>query len=103
MVVCLGEMGRTPKFQNRGSDDGRDHWTYCFPALLAGAGIQGGTLYGQSDRHAAYPVQQPVSPEDLACTIFDALGIDPHSTIEDKQGRPVPLMDSGQSLRKLFA
>jgi hypothetical protein len=103
LVVCVGEMGRTPKFQNRGSADGRDHWTYCFPALLAGAGIQGGTLYGQSDQHAAYPAQQPVSPEDLACTIFDALGIDPHSYIEDKQGKPVPLMDSGQPIRKLFA
>ena len=103
LVVCVGEMGRTPKFENRGNADGRDHWSYCFPAVLAGAGIQGGTLYGKSDRHAAYPIDRPVSPEDLTCTIFDALGIDPHTFIQDKQARPVALVDGGRSLRELFA
>jgi len=103
LVVALGEMGRTPKFQNRGNSDGRDHWSYCFPAVFAGAGIRGGTLYGSSDRHAAYPLDRPVTPEDLACTIFDALGIDPHGSILDKQDRPRPLVPSGQPLRDLFA
>jgi hypothetical protein len=98
LVVCLGEMGRTPRFQNRGNDDGRDHWSYCFPALFAGAGIRGGTLYGASDKDAAYPIDRPVSPADLACTIFTALGIDPHGTINDRQGRPVPLVDGGTAL-----
>jgi hypothetical protein len=98
LVVCVGEMGRTPNFLNRGSQDGRDHWSYCFPAVLAGAGIQGGTLHGQSDRHAGYPIEHPVSPEDLACTIFDSLGIDPHCTINDQEGRPVTLVQGGRSL-----
>jgi uncharacterized protein (DUF1501 family) len=98
LVVCVGEMGRTPNFLNRGSPDGRDHWSYCFPAVLAGAGIQGGTLHGQSDRHAGYPIEHPVSPEDLACTIFDSLGIDPHCTINDQEGRPVTLVQGGRSL-----
>ena len=44
LVVACGEMGRTPKFTNRGTNDGRDHWSYCFPAILAGAGVQGGTM-----------------------------------------------------------
>ncbi|HAA51764.1 MAG TPA: DUF1501 domain-containing protein, partial [Planctomycetaceae bacterium] len=91
LVVCVGEMGRTPKFENRGSADGRDHWGYCFPALLAGAGVSGGVLYGQSDRIAGHPLDHPVSPADLSATIFDSLGVDPHSTIRDKEGRPVPL------------
>jgi len=103
LIVCLGEIGRTPKFLNRGGADGRDHWSYCFPAVLAGAGIQGGTLLGKSDRQAGYPTDRPVSPEDLSCTIFQALGIDPHSVIEDKQGRPVPLVDSGRPLHELWA
>jgi hypothetical protein len=103
LVVCVGEMGRTPTFQNRGREDGRDHWSYCFPCLLAGAGARGGITYGRSDKDAAYPSDGPVSPEDLACTLFDALGIDSHGMIPDKQGRPVALVDGGRPLRELFA
>jgi hypothetical protein len=99
LVVCLGEMGRTPQGT---AQWGRGHWSYCFPAVLAGAGIRGGGLYGRSDRDAAYPVENPVSPEDLAATIFDALGIDPHGFIHDRQGRPVTLVDGGRPLRELF-
>ena len=103
LVVCLGEIGRTPKFENRGSADGRDHWSFCFPALLAGAGITGGRVYGRSDRVAGYPLDHPVSPADLSATIFDSLGIDPHATITDKQGQPTPLVDGGQVIRDLYA
>jgi hypothetical protein len=103
LVVCLGEMGRTPHFQNRGSADGRDHWSYCFPGLFAGAGIRGGKLYGKSDRIAGHPIDRPVSPEDLACTIFDALGIDPHSVVYDKQNRPVGLVNGGRPLHELYS
>jgi len=99
LVVCVGEMGRTPK-ANR--NWGRGHWSYCFPALLAGAGIKGGTVYGRSDKDAGHPVEQKVSPEDLACTIFDSLGINPHSYIRDKQNRPAALVEGGRTLRKLF-
>jgi uncharacterized protein (DUF1501 family) len=102
LVVCVGEIGRTPRFENRGSEDGRDHWSFCFPCVLAGAGIRGGIAYGQSDRDAAYPLERPVSPADLTATIFDAMGIDPHGTIEDRQGRPVPLAEGGAPLRELF-
>lgn len=102
LVVCVGEMGRTPKFENRGSADGRDHWSYCFPAVLAGAGIQAGTLYGKSDAHAAYPAEHPVSPEDLTATIFDTLGIDPHSFITNREGRPVPLTNDGRVVNEFF-
>jgi hypothetical protein len=103
LVIAVGEMGRTPKFENRGEQDGRDHWSYCFPAVLAGAGISGGLLYGRSDKDAAYPIDRPVSPEDLACTIYHALGIDPHGFIPDRQGRPVSLIEGGQFLQELFA
>ena len=103
LVVAVGEMGRTPKFQNRGQQDGRDHWSYCFPCVLAGAGVRGGTTLGRSDKDAAWPIDVPVSPEDLACTIYDALGIDPHAhLLQDKQGRPTALVESGRALTELF-
>ncbi|MEO1999312.1 MAG: DUF1501 domain-containing protein [Planctomycetaceae bacterium] len=102
LVFVAGEMGRTPKFQNRGSEDGRDHWTYCFPCLFAGAGVRGGLTYGASDKHAAYPLTHPVSPADLAATIFESLGISPDQRIPNASGQPVSLVDNGTSLRSLF-
>ena len=100
LVVCLGEIGRTPQGSGRW---GRGHWSYCFPAVFAGAGIKGGTVYGRSDKDAAYPADNPVSPEDLAATIFHAFGIDPELRINDAQGRPVPLVEGGTPLRSLFS
>ncbi len=99
LVVALGEMGRTPKAN---ANWGRDHWSTLFPAVLAGAGIRGGMLYGSSDRDAAYPLDHPTSPEDLAATIFDCLGIDPETRIADPQNRPIPLVDGGRVLHELF-
>lgn len=95
LVVCCGEMGRTPK---PGKNWGRGHWSTLFPAVLAGAGIRGGTVYGRSDRDAAHPDEKPTTPEDLAATIFTALGIDPEQRIYDPQGRPVALADDGTPL-----
>lgn len=103
LVIAVGEMGRTPKFENRGQEDGRDHWTYCFPCVLAGAGIRGGITHGRSDKDAAWPADHPVSCEDLACTIYHALGIDPHAhLLRDKQDRPVSLVEGGRVLSELF-
>lgn len=99
LVVCVGEMGRTPKGN---ANWGRDHWGFCFPAVLAGAGIRGGAVYGKSDKDAAYPIDHPVSPEDLAATVFHALGIAPETRIHDALGRPVPVMDGGRPLEELF-
>ncbi|MBI5759494.1 MAG: DUF1501 domain-containing protein [Planctomycetales bacterium] len=99
LIVCLGEMGRTP----RGNANwGRDHWGYCFPAVLAGAGIRGGAVYGRSDKDAAYPQDKPVSPVNLGATIFHALGISPDTRVQDALGRPVPVMEGGQPLTELF-
>jgi hypothetical protein len=96
LVVCCGEMGRTPKPSN--DKWGRGHWSYLFPAVVAGAGVHGGTVYGRTDKDAAYADEKPTKPEDLAATIFTALGIDPELRIHDPQGRPVALVDDGHAL-----
>lgn len=99
LVVAVGEMGRTPKAT---AGWGRGHWSTCFPCLIAGAGVRGGIVYGQTDSQAAYPTEQPVSPEDLAKTIYWALGIDPGLMLPDREGRPVPIVESGRPLTELF-
>ena len=100
LVVAVGEMGRTPKATGNW---GRNHWSTLFPAVLAGAGVRGGTVYGSTDRDAAYALDHPTSPEDLAATVFERLGIDPHQRILDPQGRPVPLVEGGQVIREILA
>jgi hypothetical protein len=100
LVVALGEMGRTPVPANR--QWGRGHWSTLFPAVVAGGGVRGGIAHGRSDKDAAYPKEHPVSPEDLAATIYHALGIDPEMLVDDPDGRPVPLVDGGRPLRELF-
>lgn len=101
LVVAVGEMGRTPKRSN--DNWGRGHWSTLFPAVLAGAGVRGGMVHGTSDRDAAYALDPPTSPEDLAATIFDRLGIDPELRIADSQGRPVPLVEGGRVLHEIIA
>jgi hypothetical protein len=98
LVVCLGEFGRTPKINNNA---GRDHWAACNSVVLAGGGIRPGQVIGASDRIAAHPVTVPVSPDDLAATIYHLLGIDPHSELHDRLGRPLTLTN-GRVRREFF-
>ncbi len=89
--------------QNPNYKWGRGHWSTLFPAVLAGAGIQGGLIYGETDRDAAYATTRPTSPEDLAATIYDALGIDYRGSIVDRLGRPHALVNGGQPVHELFS
>ena len=88
VVIAMGEFGRTPKIN---PDAGRDHWPSCYTLVLAGGGVRRGFLYSASDRIAAYPQDRPVTPADVAATLYWALGIDPQAEIRDQQGRPLPL------------
>ncbi|MDA1016451.1 MAG: DUF1501 domain-containing protein [Planctomycetota bacterium] len=99
LVVCMGEMGRTPKAN---AAWGRNHWSTLFPVVVAGAGIHRGGLFGHTDKDAGYAVTPPVSPEDLAATIYHALGIDPELRVPDKQGRPTHVVHNGQPVLELF-
>lgn len=100
LLVVMSEMGRTPKINGNA---GRDHWTFCYSILFAGAGIQGGTVYGASDANAAYVKDRPVSTSDVCATIYHCLGIDPHSTLPDRTGRPVAIAHGGQPIYDILA
>ncbi|MBL8815155.1 MAG: DUF1501 domain-containing protein [Planctomyces sp.] len=100
LVVATGEMGRTPKAN---AQWGRDHWSTLFPAVIAGAGIPGGTLYGSSDKDAAYPVEHPVSPEDLAATVYFALGINPELRVPNSENRPTAIVENGSPVTGLWS
>jgi uncharacterized protein (DUF1501 family) len=88
LVIMMGEFGRTPRFNSHG---GRDHWPQCYSAVIAGGGIRGGLVYGSSDKLAATPLFDPVSPEDLLATLYHLVGLDPQTTIHDLQDRPFPV------------
>jgi hypothetical protein len=99
LVVAVGEMGRTPKFNGSG---GRDHWGQVFSFALAGAGIKAGHVHGASDKTGAYPASDRVEPGDVAATIYHLLGIDPEGTFPDRFGRPHRLVE-GQPIASLLA
>lgn len=85
LVIVMGEFGRTPKINK---DAGRDHWASANTALFAGAGVHGGAVIGATDSLAAYVTADQQTPENVAATIFDTLGI-PHDTHwTDVDGRP---------------
>jgi hypothetical protein len=99
LVVWMGDFGRTPRINK---DAGRDHWPQCYSVVLAGGGIRGGQVIGQSDRIGAYPASRPVSPADIHATVFAALGYDPHAiTYPSPEGRPLPL-STGEPIRELL-
>jgi hypothetical protein len=99
LVVALAEFGRTPRINKSG---GRDHWPDCFSIVLAGGGVTGGAVYGSSDRLGAFPALDPVTPGDLAATLFWFFGLSLATEIRDLTGRPYRLAD-GEPIRKLFA
>lgn len=90
LVVAVGEMGRTPKFNASG---GRDHWGNVFSFVLAGAGIRPGQVYGASDRDGAYPAHDRVTPPELTATILHLLGIHHEATFPDRTGRPMRVVE----------
>ena len=99
LVVCTGEFGRTPRVNAKA---GRDHWPGVQSVLLAGAGIRGGTVYGASDRHGAFPSEAPVAPADLTATVLHRLGVSPDFEVHDRGGRPLRAC-TGTPIRNLPA
>jgi hypothetical protein len=100
LVLAFGEFGRSPKVNK---DAGRDHWGPAASLLFAGAGVQRGAVVGSTDKQGAFANRRPVAPADVACTVFEALGIDPHKQLPSPDGRPVEVLDTGEAVKELYA
>jgi uncharacterized protein (DUF1501 family) len=107
LVVAVGEFGRSPKrgistSGNSNSDDGRDHWPYCYTGLIAGAGIRRGYVHGKSDETASAPAENPVHPGELLASIYHAVGIYPRKTVMNHLNQPREMVKSDAAM-SLFA
>ena len=106
LVVCVGEFGRSPQrgvstSGNGNSDDGRDHWPYCYTACLAGAGIKRGAVYGKSDKTASAPLEKPVHPTELLATVYHAVGLNPQMMVYNHLNQPREMVKA-EAVTSLF-
>ena len=101
LVMATGEFGRTPKVNPAG---GRDHWPACWSCVFAGGGVQGGRVVGASDEIGAAPKDRPVTPPEVAATVYQLMGLDLETFLPAQQGRIVPLVDNNaQPIKELLA
>ena len=103
LVLAIGEFGRSPIMGvstsgNSNAPDGRDHWPYCYTAMMAGAGVGRGVKYGQSDKHASSPKEKAVHPIELLATIYYAMGLPPDMELVNDLGQPRPLVKADPRL-----
>ena len=99
-VLVTGEFGRTPKL-NRNA--GRDHWSRAMSVLMAGGGIRGGQVIGQTNDKAEEPVSDPIKPQDVAVSFYRALGIDSSQEYHTAAGRPIKIVHGGKVIPHLFS
>ena len=107
LVVAIGEFGRSPQrglstSGNGNTDDGRDHWPYCYTAVLAGAGTKRGYVHGKSDDTGSAPTEDPVHPGEILATIYHAFGIDPETIVYNHLNQPRELVKA-RAVSSLFA
>ena len=98
LVVAWGEFGRTPRVN---ANAGRDHYPNVFSAALAGGPVKGGRVVGASDSKAAFPVENPKTPQDVLATMYRFLGVDTQKNYINNAGRPIPTLPSGHSIDEL--
>ena len=99
LVVMMGEMGRTPRINDKA---GRDHWSQTQTVLFAGGGIQPGRVIGATDKTGSAPTADPVSVADILRTIFHLMGVDSSKTYLTPVGRPVPIVNGGKVIQGLL-
>ncbi len=102
LVLAMGEFGRTPRIGTQESTDGRDHWPYVMSMALAGGRLRHGQVIGASSRDGGEIASRPVTPGDLAATIYHHLGVPLDATYPDHQGRPVFILEEGAPIKELI-
>ncbi|HEX3655917.1 MAG TPA: DUF1501 domain-containing protein [Pirellulales bacterium] len=103
LVLAMGEFGRTPVMGTQGSTDGRNHWPVCMSLAMAGGGLRHGQVIGSTERDGGQIKHRPVTPGDLAATIYRHLGVPLDATYLDTRGRPRNILDAGgQPIAELF-
>lgn len=95
LVIWMGEFGRTPRINTRGTSPGRDHYPRAWSSVLVGGGIRGGQVIGRTDAEAAAVVERPVNTLDFMATVCRILGIDPDKQNRSANGRPIRIVDRG--------
>jgi uncharacterized protein (DUF1501 family) len=98
LVVWMGEFGRTPKVN---ASAGRDHWSEAMSVCMGGGGIKTGIVVGETNERAEVPKDRPIRVEDVAATIYHALGIDYHKEYESPQNRPLKINYDGEAIKEL--
>jgi hypothetical protein len=103
LVIAMGEFGRTPQIGTQGSTDGRNHWPFVSSVTLAGGGLRHGQVIGATERDAGQIKERPVTPSDLAATIFRHFGIPADVQYADYRGRPrYVLEEKGEAIKELI-
>ncbi len=102
LVIAMGEFGRTPRLGTQGSTDGRNHWPYVMSMALAGGGLRHGQVIGTTEKDGGQIATRPVSPADLAATIYQHMGVPLDAEYVDGTGRPIPVVYNGKPIAELF-
>jgi uncharacterized protein (DUF1501 family) len=101
LVVAMGEFGRTPQMGTQGSTDGRDHWPVVMSMSMAGGGLHHGQVIGATEADGGHISDRPVTPGDLAATIYHHFGVSLDTTYDDHSGRPRYIIEQGEPIREL--
>jgi uncharacterized protein (DUF1501 family) len=99
LVYCAGEFNRTPRINGAA---GRDHWSRSMAVLLAGGGVRKGYVHGSTDNQGMAPADAPCAPDDVAATVFQALGIAPNREVHTLTGRPLAIFRAGDVIQGLL-
>ncbi len=102
LVIAMGEFGRTPMMGTQGSTDGRNHWAVVMSMAMAGGGLRHGQVIGATEADGGYIKERPVTPGDLAATIYRHMGVPLDATYLDSTGRPRFIVEHGRPIEELF-
>lgn len=102
LVIAMGEFGRTPNMGTQDSTDGRNHWPVVMSMVMAGGGLRHGQVIGATERDGGHIHNRPVTPGDLAATIYRHMGVPLSTTYQDERGRPHYIVTDGEPIAELF-